>query len=704
MGAETTQNNKAFAQIKLQSMDKVLHEISCMDEAESEEELAVAIMPLLQAIGEYTGADRVYLFDWTDETHTAMRNTYEWCAAGVTAEIENLQALPINLSPDWMARFRRKEPVIIENIEDIRTSNPVECAILQAQDVHSMIAVPIYAKRELRGVIGMDNPREGKDEFSLHLLTDVGGHLGSVRETIRSTSLLKTTLDDATNSAEIISSLATLYTMIVSGNVKTRIYEVIVGNEQIYKLARQSGSWDEWVDVLLEMFVAAPMRAALRDFLNPDTLAQRMRTTNTVVYEFLDTDGGWRLARYIVKSRDANGDPAEILYVGRNITAEKRQEHEYQEKLRRSAEEISKARRPMLLAGGGVILSNGSRALRELAQTLHLPVAYTLMGLGAFPATDPLSLGMVGMHGTYAANMSINHTDLLICVGARFDDRVTGKLDAFAPSARIIHIDIDPTSIRKNVEVDVPVVGDCRLALEGILDICRAKLGGRDWEEEHGEWLRTVADWKADHPLRYSDEGTAIKPQKVVETLFELTRGDAILTTEVGQNQMWTAQFYNFTEPRTLLTSGGLGTMGYGFPAAIGAQMAFPHKKVISVAGDGSLQMNIQELATVVQQRLPIKVVILNNGYLGMVRQWQELFFNHNYSSTVMEAQPDFVKLAEAYGAEGYRITERRELLPMLQTALASPNPAVIDVRVEREENVYPMVPAGAALDEMLLI
>lgn len=372
--------------------------------------------------------------------------------------------------------------------------------------------------------------------------------------------------------------------------------------------------------------------------------------------------------------------------------------------LRRSAEEISRARRPMLLAGGGVILSNGSQALRELAQTLHLPVAYTLMGLGAFPATDPLSLGMVGMHGTYAANMSINHTDLLICVGARFDDRVTGKLDAFAPSARIIHIDIDPTSIRKNVEVDVPVVGDCRLALEGILEICKAKMGDRDWLEEHTEWLSTVASWKKDHPLCYSDEGTAIKPQKVVETLFELTKGDAILTTEVGQNQMWTAQFYNFTEPRTLLTSGGLGTMGYGFPAAIGAQMAFPDKKVITVAGDGSLQMNIQELATVVQQRLPIKVVILNNGYLGMVRQWQELFFNHNYSSTNMEAQPDFVKLAEAYGAEGYRITTREELLPMLNTALASPNPAFIDVRVEREENVYPMVPAGAALDEMLLI
>ena len=343
MGAKTTQNSKAFAQIKLQSMDKILHEISCMDEAECEEELAVAITPLLQAIGEYTGADRVYIFDWTDESHTAMRNTYEWCAAGVTAEIENLQALPINLSPDWMARFRRKEPVIIENVDDIRTSNPVEYAILQAQDVRSMITVPIYAKRKLRGVIGLDNPREGKDEFSLHLLTDVGGHLGSVRETIRSTNLLKATLDSATNSAEIISSLATLYTMIVTGNVKTRIYEVIVGNEQIYKLSRQSGSWDDWVDVLLEMFVVPSMRAAMRDFLDPDTLAQRMRTTNTLVFEFLGLDGSWRLARYIAKTRDANGDLAEVLYVGRDITAEKRQEFEYQEKLRRSAEEAERA-------------------------------------------------------------------------------------------------------------------------------------------------------------------------------------------------------------------------------------------------------------------------------------------------------------------------------------------------------------------------
>ena len=351
--------------------------------------------------------------------------------------------------------------------------------------------------------------------------------------------------------------------------------------------------------------------------------------------------------------------------------------------LRRSAEEISRARRPMLLAGGGVILSNGSQALRELAQTLHLPVAYTLMGLGAFPATDPLSLGMVGMHGTYAANMSINHTDLLICVGARFDDRVTGKLTAFAPSARIVHIDIDPTSIRKNVEVDVPVVGDCRLALERILEICKAKMGDRDWLEEHTEWLSTVAGWKKDHPLCYSDEGTAIKPQKVVETLFELTKGDAILTTEVGQNQMWTAQFYNFTEPRTLLTSGGLGTMGYGFPAAIGAQMAFPDKKVITVAGDGSLQMNIQELATVVQQRLPIKVVILNNGYLGMVREYQQNAYDRRYAMVELNHFPRLDKMAEAYDLPYIRIENMQEMPDKVKQMLETPGAVLLECLID---------------------
>lgn len=371
--------------------------------------------------------------------------------------------------------------------------------------------------------------------------------------------------------------------------------------------------------------------------------------------------------------------------------------------LRRTAEELAKARKPIILAGGGVIMANASEVLCELAHELNIPVATTLMGLGAFPANGDLWLGMVGMHGTYAANMSINHADLLVCVGARFDDRVTGRLQDFASHARIVHIDIDPTSIRKNVEVDVPVVGDCCQALEGILEICRAKMADTDWSGMHADWLQTVHEWKANHPLAYNKNGH-IKPQQVIETMYSITKGDAIIATEVGQNQMWAAQFYTFTKPRTLLTSGGLGTMGYGFPAAIGAQFAFPDKLVINVAGDGSIQMNIQELATVVQNKIPVKVVILNNGHLGMVRQWQELFYNRNYSHTNMEAQPDFVKLAEAYGAEGYRISKPEELEDVLRKALTSPNPAFIDVMVEREENVYPMVPAGAALDEMLLV
>ena len=371
--------------------------------------------------------------------------------------------------------------------------------------------------------------------------------------------------------------------------------------------------------------------------------------------------------------------------------------------LRRTAEELAKARKPIILAGGGVIMANASEVLCELAHELNIPVATTLMGLSAFPANGDLWLGMVGMHGTYAANMSINHADLLVCVGARFDDRVTGRLQDFASHARIVHIDIDPTSIRKNVEVDVPVVGDCRQALEGILEICRAKMADTDWSGMHADWLQTVHEWKANHPLAYNKNGH-IKPQQVIETMYSITKGDAIIATEVGQNQMWAAQFYTFTKPRTLLTSGGLGTMGYGFPAAIGAQFAFPDKLVINVAGDGSIQMNIQELATVVQNKIPVKVVILNNGHLGMVRQWQELFYNRNYSHTNMEAQPDFVNLAEAYGAEGYRISKPEELEDVLRKALTSPNPAFIDVMVEREENVYPMVPAGAALDEMLLV
>jgi acetolactate synthase-1/2/3 large subunit len=327
----------------------------------------------------------------------------------------------------------------------------------------------------------------------------------------------------------------------------------------------------------------------------------------------------------------------------------------------------------------------------------------TLMGLGGFPGNHPLALGMLGMHGTYRANMAIMESDLLIAIGSRFDDRVTGKIEAFAPQAKIIHIDIDPTSISKNVRVDLPIVGDCKRVLSKILslleeeDIDSFKEGLRKWHHQI-EKLKTV------HSMDYHQK-EIIKPQYVVEKIYELTRGDAIITTEVGQNQMWTAQYYQFVKPRTLLTSGGLGTMGYGFPAAIGAQAAFPNKLVIGISGDGSFQMNTQELATVVQYQMPVKVAILNNGYFGMVRQWQEFFYEKRYAVSSLEGTlPDFVKLAEAYGAVGLRVTKPEEVVPALKKALSTPKPVVIDFVVDREENVYPMVPAGEPLNQMRLV
>ena len=371
--------------------------------------------------------------------------------------------------------------------------------------------------------------------------------------------------------------------------------------------------------------------------------------------------------------------------------------------LRRAAELLLQAKRPLLLSGGGVISANASEELKTLAERFSIPVVSTLMGLGGFPGDHPLWFGMVGMHGCVAANTAMTQADVLVAVGTRFADRVTGKLSKFAQNARIIHIDVDPTSIRKNVNVDVPVVANCKEALSGLIDVLVASGEKVHWHEDHAEWVSSLSTVRKEKPLNYYKD-MVIKPQNVVEAVAEITKGDAILSTEVGQNQMWTAQFYSFIRPRTLLTSGGLGTMGYGLPAAIGAQFAHPDKLVIDMAGDGSIQMNIQELATIVQNKLPIKVIILNNCNLGMVRQWQELFYNQNYESTCMEAQPDFVKLAEAYGAEGYRIVKEADLMPMLRTALASPNPAIIDVRVAKEENVYPMVPSGAALDEMLLV
>lgn len=372
--------------------------------------------------------------------------------------------------------------------------------------------------------------------------------------------------------------------------------------------------------------------------------------------------------------------------------------------VRRIVSTLLKSRRPVIYAGGGVVHSNASKELTDFARMMRIPVTTTLMGLGVFPAEDPLSLGMLGMHGTYAANMAITEADCLITVGARFDDRVTGKIDEFAPKAKIIHIDIDPTSISKNVQVDLPVVGDCKIVLQDMLGDLEAKTREiQELRKNIEPWLSRIDAWKTDQPLRY-EKSSSIKPQYVIEAIDEIAPDDTIVATEVGQNQMWTAQFYKFSRPRLFLTSGGLGTMGYGFPAAIGAQVAFPGRTVIDIAGDGSIQMNIQELATVVQYNLPVKVMILNNGFLGMVRQWQSLFYKGRYSHTALTVSPDFVKLAEAYGARGLRAREPSEVKDVIAEALRIKGPVFVDFVVEPEEDVYPMVPAGAPINNMLLV
>ncbi len=363
---------------------------------------------------------------------------------------------------------------------------------------------------------------------------------------------------------------------------------------------------------------------------------------------------------------------------------------------------IEQSKRPVIFAGGGIILSQAAAELTQFAQKTRIPVTTSLMGLGAFPGTDPLWLGMIGMHGTYRANMSTGACDLLISIGVRFDDRVTGKTDAFAAQAKIVHIDIDPTSIRKNIPVTIPIVGDCKISLNHLNELIgEADLG--DVAQKRQNWLAQIEEWKNTTPLAYKQEDT-IKPQYVVEKLYELTNGEAIITTEVGQNQMWAAQYYHFDRPNHFITSGGLGCMGFGLPAAIGAQKACPDKLVVDIAGDGSIQMNIQEMATAVQSGLPVKVVILNNAYLGMVRQWQELFYDKRYACTGMDCAPDFVKLAEAFGAVGLRASKPQEVEPVLKEGLSVSGPVIMDFKVDREESVYPMVPAGAPITEMLLV
>lgn len=370
----------------------------------------------------------------------------------------------------------------------------------------------------------------------------------------------------------------------------------------------------------------------------------------------------------------------------------------------KAAKMILAARKPVLYVGGGITLSGADDILLKLAELTQIPVTTTLMAMAAFPQRHPLALGMLGMHGTFYANMSVTECDLLIAVGSRFDDRVTGRIDSFAEKAKIIHVDIDPTSIGKNVGVDLPIVGD----LKDVLGKLHGCLNNKpelveDLVEATDDWRSMISEWKEHHPMTYRSSKSVIKPQFVIEKISEMTDENAIITTEVGQHQMWAAQFFTFRQPRTFLTSGGLGTMGFGLPSALGAQVAFPSRQVIDISGDGSFQMNSQELATLVQYQLPVKIAILNNNYLGMVRQWQQMFFEKRYSQTVMELPIDFIKLAEAYGATGLEATKVDEVEATIKQALETPGPVLMNFKVSREENVLPMVPAGKAIHEMVL-
>ena len=357
-----------------------------------------------------------------------------------------------------------------------------------------------------------------------------------------------------------------------------------------------------------------------------------------------------------------------------------------------AADAINKSKRPVIYAGGGVISSNSSEQLIELAEKANLPVNTTLLALGVFPENSEKALGMLGMHGTVPANYAVHESDLLIAIGARFDDRITGKIDEFASKAQIIHIDIDPTSISKNIKVHIPVVGDAKNILTELIKHVS--------HVERQEWFEKIADWKKKYPSLYDNTSDVVKPQYVVEQICEATKGEAIVTTEVGQNQMWAAQYYTYINPRSFLSSGGLGTMGFGFPAAIGAQLGCPDKTVVAIAGDGSFQMNIQELSTAVKYNLPVKVAILNNGYLGMVRQWQELFYDKRYAHTLLDGNPDFVQVAKAYGADGFLVTDKKDVRPIIEKAISINGPVVIDFRVDPEENVFPMIPAGQAVTQ----
>ncbi|MFO1463748.1 MAG: biosynthetic-type acetolactate synthase large subunit [bacterium] len=373
--------------------------------------------------------------------------------------------------------------------------------------------------------------------------------------------------------------------------------------------------------------------------------------------------------------------------------------------IKKGWELIKEAKRPLFYVGGGSVLSRASEELKKLAYLTRVPVAMTLMGLGAFPGTDELSLGMLGMHGTYYSNMAINECDVLFSIGARFDDRVTGKLSEFSKGSKKIHIDIDPANVGKSVAVDVPIVGDVKQVLSEMIKLAEGDPEFlKRYPEQIRPWWDQINEWREKAPMGYQQGPKEIRAQYVIDMLYQKTRGDAIVTTDVGQHQMWAAQFYHFKEPHRWCTSGGLGTMGFGFPAAIGAQLAYPDKTVICISGDGSIQMNIQELATAVEWKTPVIIAILNNHFLGMVRQWQELFYDNRYSEVDLNVQPDFVKLAEAYGAVGLRASTKDEVVPVIERALqVRDRPVVIDFVTTLEDNVYPMVPAGGAVSDIVL-